>query len=202
MTLIEMAKIIEAEAGVLDFKGKLAVAQCIANNSYKQEAFAPASKNYSEDSMKCAYLVKEQGIRALTCYNIIQFRSAKYSNPDGSFNWSMDEEHHWLKGLEYLGQTRNGIYTHHLFGKRNTKKGSSPCYEFCGLGNYTYESLQDMNVRLSPTASGEKIDVLAKTKRVEVIEKLDNEWLKIVYPLSNTGIAYVSNVNNRYFKQI
>lgn len=32
MTIETMAKIIEAEASVLDFQGKLAVAQCICDN--------------------------------------------------------------------------------------------------------------------------------------------------------------------------
>ena len=86
MTVEEMCYIVEAEAGILDYNGKLAVANCIKDNNYNAKAFTTPVKYYSEETLQ-AVKDSEAGKRRFPGYKILQFRSfKKYSdghrNPD------------------------------------------------------------------------------------------------------------------------
>lgn len=84
MTLEEMAKIIEAEASVLSYDGKLAVANCIKDNNYNSKAFTTPATFYSQDSYQAAE-DSEAGRRRFPGYRILQFRSfTKYSDGNGN----------------------------------------------------------------------------------------------------------------------
>ena len=63
MTIEEAARIIEAEAGVLDFKGKLAVAQCIVDNDFNAGAFMAPVSYYSPESLGAAKAAMLRGER-------------------------------------------------------------------------------------------------------------------------------------------
>lgn len=84
MTIEEMAYIVEAEAGVLDYNGKLAVANCIKDNNYSSKAFTIPAKYYSDESIQ-AVKDSEAGKRRFPEFKILQFRSfKKYSDGHGN----------------------------------------------------------------------------------------------------------------------
>jgi hypothetical protein len=120
MEFDEMARIIEAEASVLDFQGKLAVGQCIADNRFDRNAFADPAESYSEDSMLAAELVVEAGARRFDNAKILQFRSfSKYGKDGGN---EPDFGKIYGSGLMpdtylYLGKDENGAWGHFYFGR-------------------------------------------------------------------------------------
>lgn len=88
MTINEMAQIIEAEAGVLDFMGKLAVGQCIVDNNFNANAFTTPVNYTSADSIKAAEMAMD-GVHRFPEYQLLQFRSfKKYSDGNGNPDWT------------------------------------------------------------------------------------------------------------------
>lgn len=84
MTIEDMAKIIEAEAGGLSYEGCLAVGNCIIDNNYNANAFTKPAITASIKSYKAA-TDSVKGIRRFPGYKILQFRSfKKYSNGNGA----------------------------------------------------------------------------------------------------------------------
>ncbi len=125
MQIEEMARIIEAEASVLDFRGKLAVAQCICDNRFNANAFAKPSETFSPDSMSAAELAVNNGVRRYPDAKILQFRSfSKYgvngtNEPDmGKIYGSglMPDDH------LYLGKDGEGAWGHFYFGRYSKMK--------------------------------------------------------------------------------
>lgn len=117
------ARIIEAEAGILPYIGKVAVAQCILDHNFSTSPFTTPAKTYSKESMKAAVDVFENGIRRFENHSIIQFRSylnygseSDKSKPDWekiySGKWPIPDD------LEYLGKDGTGIWGHFYFGRR------------------------------------------------------------------------------------
>ena len=116
MTLEYMARIIEAEASVLDFQGKLAVAQCIVDNRYNEAAFTKPADYYSADSMRAAVLAVDQEARKIINARLLQFRSYTKYGPDGKPDWNKIYSNvPW--DLCYLGTDRKGEYGHYYFGR-------------------------------------------------------------------------------------
>lgn len=74
-----------------------------------------------------------------------------------------------------------------------------PNYDFVGKGIATAEALEPMNVRREPHVNGRYEGCVGTGERVEVLEILANGWLKVVWPGSNYGYAYTSNVNDKYY---
>lgn len=56
-----------------------------------------------------------------------------------------------------------------------------------------------MNVRTGAGATYKVIDNLPKNSRVEVLSITTTGWLKIIWPKSTSGYAYVSNSGGKYF---
>lgn len=118
------ARIVEAEASVLDYQGKLGVAQCICDNRFDANAFTRPSDHYSDESLQAAEAAILQGVRRLPNAKILQFRSfAKYGRDD------CKSEPDWQKiranvplDLEYLGKDGQGQWGHFYFGKRLTMR--------------------------------------------------------------------------------
>lgn len=75
-----------------------------------------------------------------------------------------------------------------------------PNTTYCGHGFATAEAIEDMNVRLGPSVNSKKTGLVRGGERVEVLEKLSNGWMKVVWPGDPDGYAYVSNVGEKYFK--
>ena len=119
MRLTYMARIIEAEAGVLDYQGKLAVAQCIADNRFKDTAFTAPTDFYSADSMKAAEAVALHGARRFNDAKILQFRSFTHYGPCGVPDWEKIYGGKWPipSDLAYLGKDGTGEYGHYYFGR-------------------------------------------------------------------------------------
>ena len=116
MTLEYIAEIIEAEASVLDFQGKLAVAQCIVDNRYNENAFTKPTGYYSEQSLTAATLAVQQDARRFPNAKLLQFRSYTKYGKNGNPDWQkIYESVPW--DLMYLGTDRKGQYGHYYFGR-------------------------------------------------------------------------------------
>lgn len=118
MMIDEMARIIQAEASVLDMQGKLGVAQCICDNRFDAAAFAPPAEYADVDSMQAAELAVYAGARRLPDAKILQFRSFARYGPDGI----PDDSRIYGSGLMpddllYLGQDSLGQYGHYYYGR-------------------------------------------------------------------------------------
>lgn len=121
MTLEYMARIIESEASVLDFQGKLAVAQCIVDNRYDESAFAKPADYYSEESYNAAKMAVGVGARRIVNGKLLQFRSYTKYGPDGNPDWNAIYSNvPW--DLSYLGTDRKGQFGHYYFGRWTTLK--------------------------------------------------------------------------------
>lgn len=124
MSIEQMAKIIEAEASVLGFQGKLAVAQCICDNRFDPTKFTTPAENYSPESLMAAELAIEKGARRFSNAKILQFRSFK--------NYGKGETPDFRKiygtglmpdNLLYLGKDSKGENGHFYFGQYTKLKG-------------------------------------------------------------------------------
>lgn len=83
MTKEDVAKIIEAEAGILDYNGKLMVGNTIVDNDFNTKAFTIPCAYCSSDSLKAAE-ESIKGVRRYPGYKVLQFRSfKKYSDGKG-----------------------------------------------------------------------------------------------------------------------
>lgn len=118
MQIEQMARIIEAEASVLDYMGKLAVAQCIADNRYNPNAFTTPAEKYSTDSLRAAEDVALRGVRRFPDAKILQFRSFANYGVNGEPDWKKIYGGKWPipNGLQYLGKDSRGEYGHFYFG--------------------------------------------------------------------------------------
>ncbi len=125
MNLEILAKIVEAEASVLPFAGKLGVAQCILDNGNNLSAFAAPADDYSGESMQAVRAVYEQGVRRLPGYQILMFRSFNKYGPDGIPDWEkLVTGPAPIPGdMAYLGKDgMPGSWGHYYFGRRREMK--------------------------------------------------------------------------------
>lgn len=121
MQIEEAARIIEAEASVLDFQGKLAVAQCICDNRFNPNAFTRPAETYSAESLRAAELAIRAGARRYPDAQLLQFRSFKHYGPGGKPDWV--KIYNSVPGdLLYLGSDSKGEYGHYYFGRYKTMK--------------------------------------------------------------------------------
>lgn len=117
MTIEEAARIIEAEASVLNREGKIAVAQCIVDNNYNSRAFTAPAETCSAESMEAAMAVIVRGERRFPQARLLQFRSFSKYGPGGVPDWPKI----WSsvpRDLEYLGKDGAGDFGHYYFGRR------------------------------------------------------------------------------------
>lgn len=123
MSIEEIAKIVEAEASVLPFQGKLAVAQCIVDNRYNAKAFTKPADYYSDESLRAATLAVFEGAKHFANAKLLQFRSFKY-NKNGEPDWDKiySSPSNLPYDLLYLGKDSsvNGEYGHFYFGRYTT----------------------------------------------------------------------------------
>lgn len=120
MKIEDMARIIDAEASVLGFQGKLAVAQCIADNRFNATAFTtPNSHYYSSDSKKAAEMIVQEGARRYYNAKILQFRSFSKYGKEGEPDWDKvyAPPSNLPYDLVYLGKDSTGSYGHFYFGR-------------------------------------------------------------------------------------
>lgn len=75
----------------------------------------------------------------------------------------------------------------------------APNFTYCGHGYATARALEDMNVRSGPMTSANKVGLCRAGEMVEVLQENQNGWLKVVWPGSPEGYAFISNVNHKYF---
>ena len=113
----DAAKIIEAEAGILDYAGKLAVAQCICDNRFDKSCFTAPAKYYSTESLKAAEDAMLYGKRRFPHAKLLQFRSFRKYGQNGIPDWEKIRSN-VPADLEYLGQDGSGMNGHYYFGVR------------------------------------------------------------------------------------
>lgn len=118
MNLELIAKIIEAEAGVLPYRGKVAVAQCIYDNDCDYSLFTVPHPWYSSTSMMAARDVFEDGKRRFPDAKLLQFRSFAHYAKDGEPDF--EKIYNTIPSdLIYLGQdSANDQWGHFYFGKK------------------------------------------------------------------------------------
>ena len=73
-------------------------------------------------------------------------------------------------------------------------------YGYVGMGIGTAEALEDMNVRMGTSVYANICGLVEKGQEVEVLEKFQTGWMKIVWPGVDQGYAYTSNVGGHYYK--
>ena len=71
--------------------------------------------------------------------------------------------------------------------------------KYAGQAIGTAISLENMNVRTGAGSTYKVIGELSKNSRVEVLSITSSGWLKIIWPKSTSGYAYVSNAGGKYF---
>ena len=74
-------------------------------------------------------------------------------------------------------------------------------YAYVGKGIASAKALEDMNVRCDPSVHDTVIGIVRAGQDVEVLERLDNGWYKIVWPGVGRGYAYTSNVLGKYYRE-
>ena len=118
MNIEQIAKIVEAEASVLDFQGKLAVAQCICDNRYNAAAFTKPADVYSPESLQAAEMTVFHNAKRFSNAKLLQFRSLKYAK-DGEVDWNKvyAAPSNLPDDLLYLGKDICGSYGHFYFGR-------------------------------------------------------------------------------------
>ena len=60
-------------------------------------------------------------------------------------------------------------------------------------------ALMDMNIRFGPGVEYDYIDFCKKGKKVEVLELLENVWMKVKSEKDKNGYAYTSNIKGKYY---
>lgn len=124
MRIEDTARIIEAEASVLDYQGKLAVAQCILDNRFNANAFTRPAKYYSAASLMAAEDVILRGKRRFPDAKILQFRSFSKYGKNGEPDWEKiySGKCPIPSELEYLGKDGSGEFGHFYFGRRDVRR--------------------------------------------------------------------------------
>lgn len=104
---------------MLDFQGKLAVAQCVADNRFSAKAFTKPAKDYSADSLRAATLTVFEGARRMNNAKILQFRSFTKYGIDGEPDWDKiySPPSNLQEDLLYLGKDSRGDFGHFYFGR-------------------------------------------------------------------------------------
>lgn len=60
-------------------------------------------------------------------------------------------------------------------------------------------ALGSVNVRVGPSTGYKVIGIVKKNQQVQVLEKISNGWLRILWDGAEDGYAYVSNSGDKYF---
>jgi len=77
------------------------------------------------------------------------------------------------------------------------KQENIKTYAGTGIGMATAKTA--MTIRLEPTIKGKSLAVIKKGDMVEVLEKLDNGWYRIVWDNAPNKYAYTSNETGNYY---
>lgn len=117
MLIEDAARIIEAEASVLDYTGKLAVAQCICDNRFDESCFTQPMYYYSAESLRAAEDAMLHGKRRFPHAKLLQFRSFRKYGKNGIPDWDKIRQN-VPADLEYLGKDGSGENGHYYFGVR------------------------------------------------------------------------------------
>lgn len=146
MTINDMARIIQAEAGLLSFAGKLAVAQCIIDNDYNANAFTKPADVASEECIEAAKRAVD-GMRRFPNHKLLQFRSfTKYSDGNGNPDWNKIKSGICPIPDEYLYLGKDGEepWGHFYFGLPN------PSSEVSLKLTVVYDGNDGVNIRSTP----------------------------------------------------
>ena len=172
MTVEEMAKIIQAEAGSLDYMAKLAVGQCIVDNDFNAKAFTTPATWANPECLKAAQDAKN-GQRRFPKYKLLQFRSfRKYSDGNGNPDWDKIYGGKWPipKNYVYIGKDGEEPWGHFYFGLLDVPE---PNHEL--RLTVVYDGADGLNLRSTPEFKGGNIvGVIYKGGEYTVVGKSEN----------------------------
>lgn len=102
---------------------------------------------------------------------------------------------------DYSAKSCPGDYLYARMGQIasavNSRLGGNMKYVGTGIGEGT--ALEEMAVRDDSSTKGTKVGEVRKGEKVEILSRLKNGWLKIVWPGSPKGYAYTSNAGGGYY---
>lgn len=84
-------------------------------------------------------------------------------------------------------------------GSAQTSEGNK---KYVGQGIGTATAKTNMHVRAGSDTDSKSIGGVTNGASVEVLEKLSNGWLKIVWPGAECGYAYTSNRSGKYYTYV
>lgn len=172
LTVEQIAKIIQAEAGMLSYEGKLAVAQCVIDNDFNASAFTKPATWASEECMQAAQDALD-GKRRFPDHKLLQFRSfRKYSNGSGEPDWDKIYGGKYPIPRDYLYLGKDGIEPlgHFYFGVLDE---AQPNHEL--RLTVIYDGEDGLNVRSTPEfIGGNIVGVIYKGGEYTVVEKSEN----------------------------
>ncbi len=119
-----------------------------------------------------------------------QFYADKYEDLKNAFGYNADQLlNHWVN----YGKNEGRI----------AKEGTAPIQKEDPVEENKVIAIgtakSDMTVRTASNSKGKVLGYIKRNTEVKIYEQLSNGWLKIEYPKSDNGFAYVSNRNNQYF---
>ena len=108
---------------------------------------------------------------------------------------------------DYSSKSCPGDYLYNLHGEiarrvnllLDSGTGGSGNTTYCGKGIGSATAREEMEVRKAAKISSVSLGQVGKGKKVEVLQVLSSGWMKIVWPGSQNGYGYTSNVNGKYY---
>lgn len=168
MTIEDMARIVEAEAGILNYNGKLAVANCIKDNNYNPKAFTNPVEYYSAESLQ-AVKDSQNGVRRFPGFKILQFRSfKKYSNGKGHPDYSKVYSGICPMPKEYVYLGADGVepWGNMYWGVKDTEQDNTLKLRVI------YDGEDGINLRKTPEFGDNIVGILKKSNAWYTITEL------------------------------
>lgn len=110
-----------------------------------------------------------------------------------------------IKDTDYLKRGDILLGDHHTAivlsngDKVEVKVDNNKNSTYIGKGIGTITTLLPVEVKSGAGSRFKKIGAIAKNKQVEVLAITEDNWYKIVWPITEAGYAYVWNENEKYF---
>lgn len=87
-----------------------------------------------------------------------------------------------------------------IAAKTNALLNAQGNTSYVGKGIGEGLALDTMEVRTGAGTKYASVGQVPKGKKVEILQQLKSGWLKVVWPGSEKGFGYTSNVSNKYYK--
>lgn len=161
---------------------------CSTNSTGKMQAANSPSYSFTDAALRNAleltkHLMAEYGVDA---DHVIRHYDVNGKPCPGIIGWNAESGNE-SKWAAFKAQLTGGA----------KPSGGNLAYVGKGIGAGTAK--EDMAVRDRGGTKYAKIGVVYRGEKVEILEKVANGWLKIVWPGSPEGFAYTSNAGGGYY---